>query len=160
MNSAKVQWFGKSSPLAEVPIQLFYYVQRAWEFQVVFLLYQLLTNAAHAQFDRKSDIFGLQIGSFQGPWFPTAGHGKRGRWVRGCVVTRAKQLVVCMRVGSGQTMELSTGGLCFRPFYYYYYFHRHHYRRYHHHLLLYHLFFFIVIIIIIIIIITRFSPSS
>ena len=39
---AKVQWFGKSNPLAEVPVQLFYYVQRAWEFQVVYLLYQLL----------------------------------------------------------------------------------------------------------------------
>ena len=48
MKSSKVQWFGKSNPLAEVPGQLFYYVQRAREFQVVFLLYQLLTNATHA----------------------------------------------------------------------------------------------------------------
>ena len=26
---SKVQWFGKSNPLAELPVQPFYYVQRA-----------------------------------------------------------------------------------------------------------------------------------
>ena len=36
--------------------------------------------------------------------------------VTSIVVTRVKQ-VVSMRVNSGQTMELSSGGLCFLPFY-------------------------------------------
>ena len=39
--------------------------------------------ATHAQFNRKSDIFELPIGSFQGRCFPTAGQGERRRWVRG-----------------------------------------------------------------------------
>ena len=41
-------------------------------------------HGRHAQFNRKSAIFGLQIGSFQGRSFPTAGQGERRRWVRGC----------------------------------------------------------------------------
>ena len=40
--------------------------------------------ATHAQFNQKSDIFGLPIGSFQGRGFPTAVHGEQRRWVRGC----------------------------------------------------------------------------
>ena len=33
-----------------------------------------------------------------------------------CIVVTQMKLAVCIRVGSGQTMELSTGGLCFLLF--------------------------------------------
>ena len=39
----------------------------------------------HTQFNRKSTIFGLQIGSFQGRSFPTTGQRERRPWVRGCL---------------------------------------------------------------------------
>ena len=44
--------------------------------------------ATHAQFNRKSDIFGLPIGSFQGRCFPTAGQGEQRRLVRGLYCNR------------------------------------------------------------------------
>ena len=40
-------------------------------------------KARHVQFNRKSDIFGLQIGSFRGRSFPTAGQEEQRPRVRG-----------------------------------------------------------------------------
>ena len=74
----------------------FYEIQWAWEWKVVFLLtwyfvYQLLSKRSwlplrfmrtpclvlrpHVQFNWKSSIFRLLIGSFRGCCFPTAGQG-------------------------------------------------------------------------------------
>ena len=45
-------------------------------YEYLLLSRHMFLAARHAQFNRKSDIFGLQIGSFQGRSFPD-------RWSRG-----------------------------------------------------------------------------
>ena len=56
-------------------------------------------EATHAQFNWKSDIFGLPIGSFKGCCLPTAGQGEQRRWVRGWLSTisyptRTREIIV------------------------------------------------------------------
>ena len=62
-------------------------------------------HVRHAQFNRKSDIFGLQIGSFQDRSFPAAGQRERRRWVRGCMASRDKVDVDTFHKGIQYALE-------------------------------------------------------
>ena len=53
-------------------------------------------HVRHAQFNRKSAIFGLQIGSFQGRSFPTAGQRNEDAGYEGGAVQLAKTWAITL----------------------------------------------------------------
>ena len=98
-----MQRFGKSkifqTLLAEQPVHLFYRAKRGWKWPPDFLLrwyflYQLLSRWRGRHIGLSGYTFAIQpkVRYFRTSCrifprcFPTAGHGERRRWVRGCNV--------------------------------------------------------------------------
>ena len=97
-----VQRFGKleifQTPLAEQPVHFFHRAKRTWKWPIVFLLrwyfpYRLhsLWRGRHVGLCRYTCAIQREVRYFrtsnrisQGRCFPTAVHGERRRWVRGC----------------------------------------------------------------------------